>query len=499
MKEILDQLLLSKDEYFYCHREIVKITKEPTYSRAKQKGKLILVTAMSPTSSGEGKTTTVVALNDALKKLGHLSIATLRQPSLGPVFGMKGGASGGGRASIEPADKIDFGLTGDFALIESANNLLVALTENHIYQKNLPQLKADELLLPRCMDMNDRGLRNFTNSQGQRHFVITAASELMAILSLSKNHADLERAISKVALAYDHSGKVVTAGELGFHKAAVKILHDALYPNLVRSREEAPIFMHAGPFANIAQGTCSIRSTSLALDMADFVVTEAGFGADLGAEKFFDIKCQRGNLSVAAAVLVVTTKAIAEHGIENVRTHYQNLQSFGVPVVVTINKFATDSDQELSLLLNDFAQEGWDAVICEGFALGSEGSLDFASKIVSIAQSHAVQSLYKNQSQFKDKVTQIATQIYRAQNVEWSPLALEKIKRWGSSLHSLNVCIAKTPLSFSDDPQIKGSPTDHTLHVRDLEIKYGAEFVIVLCGKVQLMPGLPKHPRALLF
>ncbi|PJB52643.1 MAG: formate--tetrahydrofolate ligase, partial [Bdellovibrio sp. CG_4_9_14_3_um_filter_39_7] len=467
MKKIIDQLSLSEDDYFYCHREILKMTKGPTYSLAKQKGKLILVTAMSPTTSGEGKTTVVVALNDALKRLGHLSIATLRQPSLGPVFGMKGGASGGGKASIEPADKIDFGLSGDFSLIESANNLLVALTENHIYQRNSPQLKTDELLLPRCMDMNDRGLRNFTNSQGQRHFVITAASELMAILSLSKNHADLERAVSKVALAYDHNGKVVTAGELGFHKAAVKILHDACYPNLVRSREDAPIFMHAGPFANIAQGTCSLRSTSLALDMANYVVTEAGFGADLGAEKFFDIKCQRGNLAVAAAVLVVTTKAIAEHGLENVRTHYQNLQSFGVPVVITINKFATDSDQELSLLLHDFAQEGWEAVICDGFALGSEGSLDLASKVVSVAQNRAVESLYKNQTQFKDKVIQVATKIYRAQKVEWSPLALEKLKNWGKTLNSFNVCIAKTPLSLSDDPQIKGSPTDHTLHVRD--------------------------------
>lgn len=499
MNKIIEKLELGNSDYYFCHRDILKIVKEPSYSRAKQKAKLVLVTAMSPTKSGEGKTTIVVALNDALNKQGVSSIATLRQPSLGPVFGMKGGASGGGKSSIVPLDKIDFGLSGDFSLIESANNLLVALTENHIFQKNLPRLNPEHLLLPRCMDMNDRSLRQFTNSQGQRHFVITAASELMAILSLSKNHIDLENSISKMAMAYDYQGKVITAGQLNFHKAAMKVLHDALYPNIVRSLEDSPIFMHAGPFANIAQGTCSIRSTALAMEMADYVITEAGFGADLGAEKFFDIKCQRGNLSVAAAVLVVTTKAIAEHGIENVRTHYQNLQSYGVPVVITINKFATDSDQELSLLLNDFAEEGWSAVVCDGFALGSEGSLELAAKVVSVAKSQAVQSLYKNQSHFKDKVIQIATRIYRAQNVEWTPAALEKIKKWGSLLDSLSICIAKTPLSFSDDPQIKGSPTDHTLHVRDIEIKYGAEFAIVLCGKVQLMPGLPKHPRALLF
>ncbi|GAB4019084.1 MAG: formate--tetrahydrofolate ligase [Bdellovibrio sp.] len=497
MKSNFDRLQLNSEETIPFHRNVWKVTREPSYTMAKQKGKLILVTAMTPTKSGEGKTTSVIALTDALNRLGRTAMATLRQASLGPVFGMKGGAGGGGLASLVPDELINFGLTGDFSKVEAANNLLVALTENHIYQESQPLLNAKQLLLPRCLDVNDRSLRTFFTKNGERKFVITAASEVMAILSLARDHRELEQMVGDIYVAQSQAQSEMRSVDLHFHKAASALLHDALYPNLVTTLEGNPVFLHTGPFANIAQGTCSIRSTALALELADYVVTEAGFGADLGAQKFFDIKCQRGNFSVAASVLVVTTKALVEHGIENALLHLENLKKYGTPVLVLLNRFQTDYDQELSDWKNLFQQNGYECEICDGFARGSEGAFAAAEKILTLAKSTHINSIIPKICSSKEKIEKIAMEIYQAKSVEWSPQAMEKMRAWGERYQHFSVVMAKTPLSLSDNPKLKGVPREHILHVRDLEIKNGARFVIALAGKVELMPGLPKRPRAL--
>ena len=491
---------LKDNEWFMSHESVAKIKRLPSWNVDKQRGKLILVTAMTPTSHGEGKTTTAIALNDALNTIGQSSIATLRQPSMGPVFGKKGGATGGGKASIVPKDIIDLGLTGDFFAIESANNLIAALIDNHCYYNLSPSLQFhDTGSFPRCIDMNDRLLRQLESAQGIRNFVITAATELMAIVSLSKNFKDLKSKLANIIIGQDSQGKFISAGQLNFHKAAAVLLRDAMYPNLVQSEAGHPVFLHTGPFANIAQGTSSINSTALAMELSDYVVTEAGFGAELGAEKFFNIKCRKGNLDVAATVIVATSRAILEHGgLENLLVHVENCKSFGPEVVVAINKFPNDDINSLTEIIAELKVHNIQARVCDSFEKGTQGALELAQLVHQIANPCKIHYSYDLEDSVIEKVNKIATKIYRAKNVEWAPEAMIKMQKLeDAGLGNYAICMAKTPLSLSDDSQLKGVPKGHSIHIRDVLIQAGAGFIVLLTGSVQLLPGLPLSPRAL--
>jgi formate--tetrahydrofolate ligase len=497
-EEVAQKWGLESDSWFMATEGVAKLKRLPTWDKSQQKASLILVTAMSPTKSGEGKTTTVIGLTDALAKIGKNVVATLRQPSLGPVFGMKGGATGGGKASVVPKDKIDLGLTGDFFAIESANNMMAALVDNHIHFNMEPHLARDSVMLQRCLDMNDRELRNVQTPLGNRSFSITAASELMAILSLSKDFTDMRQRLGNVVVARNENGDLVHAADLGFHKSASMLMRDALYPNLVSTTEGTPVIMHAGPFANIAQGTNSLVATGLGMELADVVVTEAGFGAELGAEKFFNIKCRQGDFDVAASVLVVTTKAIEHHGIENVLLHVENLRKFGQQVIVAINRFPEDTDESLAELKNFLEQKGIHAELSEGFAKGGDGCIDLAKRVAQLMKSSPVVMTYNIDDTLDRKVELVAKELYRADKVAWSQEAKEKYEQiQNSNYKHLPICIAKTPLSVSDDSKIKGAPKGHTLHIRDLKLQAGAGFIVVLTGNVMTLPGLPKDPRAL--
>jgi formate--tetrahydrofolate ligase len=490
-----------KDEEWYMgHETVAKIRRIPQWGSGEKKGKLVLVTAMSPTPFGEGKTTTVIALNDALNSLGKNSIATLRQPSLGPVFGKKGGATGGGKASVVPRDKIDLGLTGDFFAVESANNMIAALVDNHKFH-NLSPVLCDDVVgsFPRCLDMNDRSLRKIQSWGGSSSFVITAASELMAILSLSKDFQDLKRKLGNIVIGKCGRGKFVTAKELNFHQAPAVLLRDAMYPNLVKSAEANPVLMHAGPFANIAQGTCSINATALGMEMADYVITEAGFGAELGAEKFFNIKCRKGEFDVAATVIVATSRALLHHGgLENLLFHVENCKKFGPEVVVAINKFEGDDDEQLQEIIRELRVHHIKAAICDGYTQGPDGAKDLAQLVVEVARPTEVEMTYSIHDELVNKVEAVAKNIYHAKDVEWAPEAMDKIEQLESCGYGESpICMAKTPLSISDDSSLKGVPRDHTLHIKDIHLQAGAGFVVVKTGSVQLLPGLPIRPRAL--
>lgn len=491
---------LNDDQWYMAHERVAKIKKLPSWDKSKQRGKLVLVTAMSPTSSGEGKTTTAIALNDALNELGVSSIATLRQPSLGPVFGKKGGATGGGKASVVPKDVIDLGLTGDFFAIQSANNLIAALIDNHNHHNLSPQLNHDDLIsFPRCMDMNDRALRHVNTKQGEKSFIITAASELMAIVSLSKDFNDLKHKLANIIIGHDSQGKLISAGQLNFHKSAAVLLRDAMYPNLVQSEAGHPVFLHTGPFANIAQGTSSINATALAMEISDYVITEAGFGAELGAEKFFNLKCRKGNFDVAATVIVATCRAILEHGgLDNLLVHVENCKRFGPDVVVAINKFSGDDPEAIQEVISELKVHGIQARVCDAFENGSEGAKDLAQLVQAVAKPTPVQFSYELSGQLIEKVNTLATQIYRAKRVEWTPDAMKKLQRIEEAGFSdYAICMAKTPLSISDDYNLKGVPKDHTLHIRDVLLQAGAGFIVLLTGNIQLLPGLPLAPKAL--
>lgn len=483
----------TSDQWFMAHEEVAKIKYLPDFHK-KTNSKLILVTAMNPTPSGEGKTTTVIALTDSLNKLGHETIAALRQPSVGPVFGMKGGATGGGAASVIPQDRIDLGLSGDFYSIENANNMLSALIDNHLYFKLEPSLK--NVLWRRCFDMNDRALRSFETKQGQREFVITAASELMAILSLSKDFKDLKEKIGNCVIATDENNKLIRAKDLGFHKAPAVLLRDAFYPNLVKTKEGSPVVMHAGPFANIAQGTSSIVGTKTAMELADYVVTEAGFGAELGAEKFFNIKSRMGDLETSCVVLVATTKAIEMHGLENVLIHVENLRKFGPPVVVCLNKFKDDTNEELSKIVSQLQDKGVLCHIGDGFAQGASGTIDLAKAVVEMAKPTKIQYTYELTDSVSMKIEKVAKSLYRAGFVEWSSEAKEKLELYKDYAH-LPICMAKSPLSLTDNPKSTFVACEHTLHIKDLKLNAGAGFITATTGDIHLLPGLPKHPRAL--
>ena len=488
-------------------------------------GKLILVTAINPTPAGEGKTTISVGLADALHRMGKKSVLALREPSLGPVFGIKGGAAGGGYAQVIPMEDINLHFTGDMHAITSANNLLCALIDNHMQQGNALGIDQRQIFIKRCLDMNDRALRNIVIGMGRKidgiprqdGFEITVASEVMAILCLSKDLADLKERLGNILVANTYDGKPVYARELKAEGAMTALLKDALKPNLVQTLEHTPAFLHGGPFANIAHGCNSVRATKLALKLGDYCVTEAGFGSDLGSEKFFDIKSRYAGLKPNCVVLVATIKALKynggvkkedvkeenvealKKGIVNLGVHIENLRKFGVPVVVAMNRFATDTDEEIAVVKEFCGNLGAEVCLCEVFAKGGEGGLELAEKVV--------ETIDKNESDFKflydlnlgikEKIGVLAKEIYHAGNVQYTTAAEKSLKQIASlGYENLPVCVAKTQYSLSDDPTKLGNPEGYTMTVSDLHLSSGAGFVVVYMGSIMTMPGLPKVPAA---
>lgn len=489
-------------------------------------GRLILVTAISPTPAGEGKTTTTVGLGDALSRIGQKVAICLREPSLGPCFGMKGGAAGGGHAQVIPMEDINLHFTGDFHAIAAANNLLAAMIDNAIYWRQDLHLDNRRISWRRAVDMNDRSLRDMVTSLGgvsngaprQGGFDITAASEIMAILCLATDLADLQRRLGNIIIGQDmDQRRFVRASEIKAEGAMTALLKDALKPNLVQTLEGTPAFVHGGPFANIAHGCNTLVATKTALKCADFVVTEAGFGADLGAEKFFDIKCRKGDLKPDAVVLVATLRALKMQGgaqkgeyaqanedalvkgFENLSRHVENLHHFGVPVVVALNRFAEDTDQEVDLLRQHCAELGVEATSCTHHADGGVGAEDLAHAVVKLAGAGASEfrTLYPDNMPLWDKTRTVARMMYGAQGVIADKKIRAKFKMFeDGGFGNLPVCIAKTQYSFSTDPDLLGAPSNHVVPVRDVRLSAGAEFVVVICGDIMTMPGLPKHPSA---
>ncbi len=497
-----------------------------TKTASEPDGKLILVTAINPTPAGEGKTTMSVGLAEAMAKIGKNAVLALREPSLGPVFGIKGGAAGGGYAQVVPMEDINLHFTGDMHAITAANNLLCALLDNHMQQGNALGIDQRRIMIDRCMDMNDRALRNIIAGLGgkvngvprQDSFRITVATEVMAILCLASDLTDLKKRLGRILVAYTYDGKPVYARDLGAQGAMTALLKDALKPNLVQTLENTPAIMHGGPFANIAHGCNSIRATKLALKLGDYCITEAGFGADLGAEKFFDIKCRFAGLKPSCAVLVATIRALkynggvpkaeltAENvealkkGIVNLKTHIENIRKFGVPVVVAINRFYTDTDAEIAVI-KDFCKEmGVEVSLAEVFAKGGEGGKDLAEKVCAVIDRGQAdfKTLYDEKLPIKEKIETIAREIYRADGVQYTTQAEKAIKEIeGLGFDKIPVCVAKTQYSLSDDPNKLGKPENFKITVRDVKLSAGAGFVVALTGDIMVMPGLPKAPAAL--
>jgi formate--tetrahydrofolate ligase len=488
-------------------------------------GRLILVTAINPTPAGEGKTTTTVGLGDALNRVGRKAAICLREPSLGPCFGAKGGAAGGGLAQVVPMDDINLHFTGDFHAIGAANNLLAAMVDNHIYWGNALDIDPQRITWRRCVDVNDRALRAIGLSSGnstacemrEDGFDITVASEVMAILCLATSVEDLERRLAQIVVGYTRGGVPVRARDLKADGAMAALLKDAIKPNLVQTLENNPVLVHGGPFANIAHGCNSVLATRLALKLADYVVTEAGFGADLGAEKFFDIKCRKAGLTPAVAVIVATVRALKFHGgvklaalntedieavtrgIANLVRHIENLGKFGVPAIVAINNFASDTDAEIQTVVRACAAIGVKAVLCRHWAEGSAGAVDLARAVVDAAEARPMpfRLLYPDEMPLLSKIETIAREIYRADDVAPSALALDQLAQLQTmGFGGLPVCIAKTQYSNSSDPSLLGAPIGHTLHVREVRLSAGAEFVVAICGQIVTMPGLPRKPAA---
>ena len=491
----------------------------------KQKGKLILVTATNPTPLGEGKTTVSIGLNDALNRLGKKSIVALREPSLGPCFGVKGGAAGGGYAQVAPMEDINLHFTGDFHAITSANNLLAAILDNHIHQGNALEINPKKILWKRCLDMNDRVLRNVIVGLGNQadgamredHFQITVASEIMAILCLARDMKDLQERLDKIVVAYNKKGERVYAKDLECTGAMAVLLKDAMQPNLVQSLEGNLAIIHGGPFANIAHGCNSIRATKMGLALADFLVTEAGFGADLGAEKFFDIKCAAAGLTPSCAVIVTTLRTLKYYGglpkeeiskenrealkkgLENLEKHIENVKKFGVPAVVAVNRFATDTEGELSFLKDFCAKRGVRCAIMEAYGKGSEGGEELAKAVLETVEDGEVNfhTLQTPEQRISQKIELLAKEIYGADGVEYSNKAKEELKKLEESCYSnLPICMAKTPYSLSDKPNLLGRPKNFRIEIRELSLSAGAGFVVCLAGDVMTMPGLPKEPAA---
>ena len=489
-------------------------------------GKLILVTAINPTPAGEGKTTTTVGLGDALNRIGQKTMICLREPSLGPCFGVKGGAAGGGYAQIVPMEQINLHFTGDFHAITAAHNLLAAMLDNHIYWGNALGIDTRRVQFRRVLDMNDRALRSIVSSLGgvsngyprEDGFDITVASEVMAVFCLARDLDDLEERLGKIVVAYRRDKSAVTAADLKAAGAMAVLLKDAFAPNLVQTLENNPAFVHGGPFANIAHGCNSLIATRTALKLADYVVTEAGFGADLGAEKFFDIKCRKGGLQPAAAVLVATVRALKmnggvakdqlgaenlpalEKGIVNLGRHIENVRKFGVPVIVAINHFTSDTEAETAFI-QQWCQThyGVEAVICRHWAEGSAGTEQLAHKVVALIDKGDAKfaPLYPDSLSLWDKMRQVAREVYRAADISADAKVRDRIAEIEAAGYgSLPVCVAKTQYSFSTDPALRGAPTDHIVHVREVRLSAGAGFVVMICGEIMTMPGLPRVPAA---
>ncbi len=516
------------DEDIECYGHYKAKLSESLFQKLADKpdGKLVLVTAINPTPAGEGKTTISVGLADALRRIGKKSVLALREPSLGPVFGIKGGAAGGGYAQVVPMEDINLHFTGDMHAITSANNLLCAMLDNHMQQGNVLRIDQRRVMIKRVLDMNDRALRNIVIGLGGKidgiprsdSFQITVASEVMAILCLASDLADLKERLGKILVAYDLDGNPVYARDLGANGAMTALLKDALKPNLVQTLEHTPALIHGGPFANIAHGCNSLRATKLALKLGDFCVTEAGFGSDLGAEKFFDIKCRYGGLKPDCVVLVATVRALkynggvpkteltAENldalkkGIVNLQVHIENMKKYGVPVVVAINRFHTDTDAELNFIRSFCEELGAEVSMAEVFAKGGEGGMDLAEKVCKTIETKPsnFHVLYDTELSVPEKVEILAKEIYRADGVTFTApakKALVQIEALGAS--NLPVCMAKTQYSLSDDPAKLGKPEHFTVTVRDVTLSNGAGFIVVLTGNIMTMPGLPKAPSAL--
>lgn len=485
-------------------------------------GKLILVTAMSPTPAGEGKTTTTIGLTDALNHLGKKALVCIREPSLGPVFGIKGGAAGGGYAQVVPMENINLHFTGDFHAITSANNLLAALIDNHIHHGNILDIDLENITWRRCIDMNDRALRRLSLHQIRHEtesgFDISVASEVMAIFCLAENLADLKKRIGEIQIAQSTSGKAVLAKDLQAEGAMTALLKDAFQPNLVQTLEHNPAIIHGGPFANIAHGCNSVVASKTALKMADYVVTEAGFGADLGAEKFFDIKCRQSGLKPDAVVIVATIRALKYHGgvelddlnaeniyklslgINNLKKHINNLHElFGMQAVVAINHFTHDTQAEVDAVKKAVEALGSKAVVCKHWAEGGKGAADLAKEVIADIETQQSQFklLYKDRDSLQTKIETVATKVYGATGVELSEQAEAQLKALSKEYAHLQVCIAKTQYSFSTDAKVRNAPTGHTLVITELRLSRGAGFIVVICGSIMIMPGLPSKPASI--
>ncbi len=493
--------------------------------QGRQDGKLILVTAISPTPAGEGKTTTTVGLGDALNKLGKKVVLALREPSLGPVFGIKGGAAGGGWAQVIPMEDINLHFTGDMHAIGAANNLLAAMLDNHIHQGNALNIDVRRITWKRCVDMNDRQLRQVTDGLGgplngvprEDGFDITVASEIMAVLCLASDIPDLKERLANIVVAYDRDGKPVTAGMLKAQGAMTALLKDAIQPNLVQTLEHTPAFVHGGPFANIAHGCNSVTATKMALKLGEYVVTEAGFGADLGAEKFFNIKCRKAGLAPDAAVIVATVRALKSHGgvakaqlgeenldalekgIPNLLKHIENIaEHFGIPSVVAINRFPTDTEAELALVREKCQELGVNVALSEVWGKGGEGGIELAQEVMKLCEQPSELHLtYKDEDSLEEKVAAVVKSVYGGDGVSFLPAAKKELDRLTAlGYGNLPVCMAKTQYSFSDDPALLCRPSGFTVTVRNVKLSAGAGFVVVLTGSIMTMPGLPKVPAA---
>ncbi len=526
ISQIAAKLGISEEDYEPYGHYKAKLS-EALYEKTKDtpNGKLILVTAINPTPAGEGKTTISVGLAESMNRIGKKTILALREPSLGPVFGIKGGAAGGGYAQVVPMEDINLHFTGDMHAITSANNLLCALIDNHMQQGNPLKIDQRRIMFKRCLDMNDRALRDIIIGLGSKvngipredSFQITVASEIMAILCLAADLDDLKKRIERILVAYTTDGKPVYAKDIGGCGAMVALLKDALKPNLVQTLENNPALIHGGPFANIAHGCNSVRATKLALKLADYTVTEAGFGSDLGAEKFFDIKCRFAGLKPSCAVLVATIRALKynggvpraelteenvealKKGIVNLKTHVENMHKFGVPVVVAINRFMTDTDAEIAVVRETCEELGVKVSLAEIFAKGSEGGTDLARKVVDTIENEQsdFKPLYDEKLPVKEKLGIIAKEIYRADGVNYTAQAEKALKEINDlGFGDIPVCVAKTQYSLSDDPAKLGKPENFNITVRDLRLSAGAGFVVAYTGDIMTMPGLPKVPAA---
>lgn len=516
IREIAEKLAIGENYLEYYGKYTAKLRLDLLDAPFRERpGKLILVTAITPTQHGEGKTVVSIGLAQALERLGRKSVATLREPSLGPVFGLKGGATGGGRSEMLPAEMINLHFNGDFHAVTAAHNLLAAMIDSHLHHGNERRIDVDNIFWPRTIDMNDRALRHVVIGLGgkvngvprETGFVITAASEVMAILAMAASRADLRRRLSEIVIAYDLAGNVVRASEVGATGAMMVLLNEAIMPNLVQTSEHTPAFVHAGPFANIAHGTSSVLAQRMALHVADYAVNETGFGAELGAEKYFDLVMPASGLKPSAAVLIASARALIEQGggdltkgLPNLARHAANLRRFGVPVVVAINRFASDAPADLGLIAGFCRQAGIECAEVEAYTKGGEGALELAEKVIAAAETDGqarVAPLYPPETPLEAKVAMVARDVYGAADVHFELAARRKIRKFGEQgFGHLPVCIAKTQSSFSDNPKLLGAPTGFTLTVTDAILAAGAGWVVVIAGNMLLMPGLGKAPQA---